>query len=117
GLRTHLIREAQQAGHRALKTILATATLTEDTILLLKALFGEPGPFLQVAAPVVRAEPTYWHSEPTDAATRDRRLVETLRYLPRPAIVYTTLRQERTARPGTLTPTRVAHLLRSAGFQ
>ena len=117
GLRTHLLREATNAGHQPFKTILASATLTEDTLLLLKTLFGEPGPFLQVAAPVVRAEPSYWQSTSLDPAVRDARLVEALRHLPRPAIVYTTLREERTARPGTLTPSRAEQLIRQAGFR
>ena len=117
GLRTHLLREALRRGHRPFKTILASATITEDTLLLLQALFGEPGPFLQVAAPVVRAEPSYWRSMPMDSAVRNRYLVEALQRLPRPAIVYTTLRQERTARHDTLTPSRAAGLLRAAGFR
>lgn len=117
GLRTHLLREARERGHQPFKTILASATLTEETMLLLMALFAEPGPFFQVGAPVVRAEPSFWQSTSLDAATRDARLLEAIRHAPRPAIVYTTLRQERTARPGTLTPSRAAQLVRSGGFR
>jgi ATP-dependent DNA helicase RecQ len=117
GLRTHLIRRASESGHTPFKTILASATLTEDTLLLLRDLFGSPGPFVSVAAPVVRPEATYWQSTSLDRATRDERLIEALRQLPRPAIVYTTLRQERSARPDTLTPGRVATLMRAAGFR
>jgi hypothetical protein len=117
GLRTHLLRRAREQGHPAFKTILASATITEDTLLLLKTLFGNPGPFLHVGAPVVRAEPTFWQSTSLDPAVREARLLEAIRHLPRPAIVYTTLRQEATARPGTLTPARLAALLASAGFR
>jgi len=117
GLRTHLLRRAIESGHTPFKTILASATLTEDTLLLLRDLFGAPGPFLSVAAPVVRPEATYWQSVSLDRATRDERLMEALHRLPRPAIVYTTLRQERSARPDTLTPQRVASLMRAAGFR
>jgi hypothetical protein len=117
GLRTHLLREARERGHQPFRTILASATLTEETLLLLRALFAEPGPFLQVAAPVVRAEPSFWQSTSLDPVVRDTRLFEAIRHAPRPAIVYTTLRQERTARPGTLTPSRAAQLFRSAGFR
>lgn len=117
GLRTHLLREAELGGHTPFKTILASATLTEDTLLLLRALFGKPGPFLQVAAPVVRPEPTFWHAPAAPATTRDNHVVEAMRHLPRPAIVYTTLRQERSARPGTLTPARLARLLGERGFR
>jgi ATP-dependent DNA helicase RecQ len=117
GLRTHLLRQATEHGHRAFKTILASATLSEDTLGLLRSLFGEPGPFFHVAAPVVRAEPEFWQTTGLDATTREERLLEALRHLPRPSIVYTTLRQEGSARPGTLTPSRLAALLRRVGFE
>lgn len=116
GLRTHLQRRAHEHGHPAFKTILASATLSEDTLQLLRSLFGLPGPFLQVAAPVVRAESEFWQSVGLDATTRDARLIEALRHLPRPAIVYTTLRQEDSAPPGALTPSRLAAVLQRAGF-
>ena len=115
GLRRHLLRAAEQAGQIRFKTILATATLTEETLHLLQTLFGRPGPFLHVGAPVVRPEPEFWHSTGLDESTRTTRLLEALRHLPRPAIVYTTLRQA--ARPGTQTPRRLQSVLREAGFE
>jgi ATP-dependent DNA helicase RecQ len=114
GFRTHLLRTATDNGHRAFRTILASATVTEDTLRLLRTLFGEPGPFLQVAAPVVRPEPTFWSERGAAPDQRDRHLIESLRNLPRPAIVYTTLRNEQ--RPGTLTPAKVQALATEAGF-
>ena len=116
GLRTHLLREANAAGHEAFKTVLASATITEDTLLLLEGLFGQPGPFLHVGAPVVRPEPSFWAASVAGEDERDARLIESLRHLPRPAIVYTTLRDERAARPGTLTPKRLRQLASSHGF-
>ncbi len=116
GLRTHLLREANTAGHEAFRTVLASATITEDTLCLLEALFGHPGPFLHVGAPVVRPEPSYWAAPVSDPHKRDARLIESLRHLPRPAIVYTTLRDERRARPGTLTPNRLSQLASTHGF-
>ncbi len=115
GLRTHLLRESRAAGHEAFRTILASATITEDTLHLLESLFGQPGPFLHVGAPVVRPEPSFWVAPASDAR-RDARLIESLRHLPRPAIVYTTLRDERVARPGTLTPKRLSKLASAHGF-
>ncbi|WP_419921890.1 protein DpdF [Candidatus Poriferisodalis sp.] len=117
GLRTHLLREADAAGYEAFRTVLASATITEDTLRLLEALFGRPGPFLHVGAPVVRPEPSYWAASASDPDERDARLIEALRHLPRPAIVYTTLRDERVARPGTLTPNRLRRLTSSYGFR
>ena len=96
--------------------MLASATITEDTLFLLEGLFGLPGPFLHVGAPVVRPEPSFWAAPTADANERDAQLIESLRHLPRPAIVYTTLRDERAARPGTLTPKRLSRLASSHGF-
>nr|WP_170981128.1 protein DpdF [Mycolicibacterium sp. CR10] len=115
GLRRLLLRAAKDAGHPPMKTILASATLTEDVLILLETLFGEPGPFLQVAAAVLRPEPSYWQAANLDPAAREAHLLETLRHVPRPAVVYTTLRQEQ--RFGTLTPARIADLLRAQGFR
>ena len=83
---------------------------------LLEGLFGHPGPFLHVGAPVARPEPSYWAASASPPNERDTRLIESLRHLPRPAIVYTTLRDERIARPGTLTPNRLSQLTSSHGF-
>lgn len=115
GLRRLLLRAAKDAGHPPMKTILASATLTEDVLILLETLFGQPGPFLHVAAAVLRPEPSYWQATDLEPAAREAHLLETLRHVPRPAVVYTTLRQEQ--RFGTLTPSRVADLLRGQGFR
>ncbi|WP_279586807.1 protein DpdF [Ilumatobacter fluminis] len=117
GFRTHLLRESVRAGHEPFRTILASATLTEDTLKLLQALFGAPGPFDHIGAPMVRPEPTFWATPVASSDVRDERLLETLRHLPRPAIVYTTLRDERTARPDTLTPDRLSRLAATGGFR
>jgi ATP-dependent DNA helicase RecQ len=114
GLRRYMLRAADQAGHPPFKTILASATLTEDVLAVLQVLFGQPGPFFQVAAAVLRPEPSYWSSTDLKPAEREQHLLEALRHLPRPAIIYTTLRQEN--RPGTYTPQKLAQVLRGAGF-
>ncbi len=114
GLRRHLLRIATDAGHQPFKTVLATATLTQDTLQLLKTLFAEPGPFLQVAAPVIRPEPNFWYSLDLEQVTREKRLLEAVRHLPRPAIIYTTLRQA--PKPGTLTARGIAKALAEEGF-
>ena len=116
GLRTYLLRVATAAGHQAFRTILASATITKGTLSLLEDLFGQPGPFLHISAPVVRPEPSYWAAPVSNSSERDARLIEALRHLPRPAIVYATLRDERVARPGTLTPNRLSHLATAHGF-
>lgn len=116
GLRTYLLRKASAAGHEAFRTVLASATITENTLGLLEALFGLPGPFLHIGAPVVRPEPSYWIASISDTDERDARLIESLRHLPRPAIVYTTLRDGRMAHSGTLTPNQLGQLATTHGF-
>ena len=116
GLRTYLLRRASAAGHEPFRTVLASATITEDTLSLLEVLFGYPGPFLHVGAPVVRPEPSYWTVPASASGERDARLIESLRHLPRPAVVYTTLRDERGARPGTLTPNQLRQIAITHGF-
>ena len=115
GLRRHMLREMERAGQIPFKTILASATLTEDVLLLLRTLFGNPGPFHHVAAPVVRPEPSYWQATDLPSTLRDKYLVETMRHMPRPAIVYTTLRGRQP--PGTLTPRSAVKVLKDQGFQ
>ena len=117
GLRNALLRKAVDAGHDPFRTLLATATVTTETLELLRALFGTPGPFFHVAAPVIRAEPIYWSHEFVKAEDRLERLVEALRFLPRPAIVYTTLRSDGTTKPGILTPRRLLTALSAQGFE
>lgn len=115
GLRSHLLRIAVEAGHAPFKTLLATATLTQDTLQVLRSLFDKPGPFLYVGAPAIRPEPEYWHSTNLDEGTRTARLLDAVCHLPRPAIIYTTLRQA--PKPGTLTPHRIAQALQAEGFE
>ena len=69
-----------------------------------------------MGAPVVRPEPSFWAAPVSNPDERDARLIESLRHLPRPAIVYTTLRDDQAARIGTLTPTRLSCLASKHGF-
>ena len=117
GFRSHLLREAQSSGHPAFRTVLASATITESTLLLLETLFGEPGPFFHIGAPVVRPEPSYWVAPVARSEVREERLMEALQRLPRPMIVYTTLRDEQRVRPGALTPQRLRLLAEGHGFR
>ena len=118
GLRRHLIDAARDSDHSPLRTILATATLTEQTLRLLKSLFGHPGPFLQIGAPSVRPEPYYWAADAVgDPCQRNAQLLESIRHLPRPAIVYTTLRDPNLASLAVLNPRKLKSLVLSNGFE
>ncbi len=116
GFRRHLHRTAIAAGHEPCKTILASATLTEDAVALLDALFGDPTPIIPVQAPSVRPEPIYWGLQNIPGDLRMEYLLEALRHLPRPAIVYTTLRHHQPYRPSSLTPRQLVKELQDLGF-
>jgi superfamily II DNA/RNA helicase len=117
GFRRHLHRAASEAGHDRCKTILASATLTEDAVALLDKLFGDPTPIKAVQAPSVRPEPIYWGLQNIPGEQRDEWLLEALRHLPRPAIVYTTLRNPQPYRRSSLTPRRLVKVLQQHGFR
>jgi hypothetical protein len=61
-----------------------------------------------VAAPELRLEPTYWSHEFADEGAREAAVVEAVRHLPRPMLLYTTKVDE---------SKRWAEILRSAGFR
>lgn len=95
GLRRGLQREAaQQAPHApALRTILLSATWTASSVETVKALFGDE--LAMTAAVQLRPEPSLWMA-PCEAtstakaeALRGERVLEALRHLPRPLVLYT----------------------------
>lgn len=71
-----------------LRTLLLSATIRSSTARLLKQLFGSNGRFYEVSANRLRPEPSYWFSFSQYPQTRERRVLEALRYLPRPLILY-----------------------------
>jgi len=87
GLRNGLRTES--AGQ--LRTLLATATLTEDTWSTLHLLFGEMD---IVSAVHLRPEPSHWIHHARDEADRETRLSEVVCRVPRPFVLYTTLRED-----------------------
>jgi ATP-dependent DNA helicase RecQ len=85
------------AGGPAPRTLLLSATMTEETIATLKALFAsdnaDPPAFAVYAAARLRPEIEYWVAPLSDEAERERRVLEALLHLPRPAILYVTQRR------------------------
>ena len=64
----------------------SVASNSED----LTNLFGGPGPVALVAANALRPEPEYWVAPITDNEQRDERVVEAVKRLPRPLLLYVT---------------------------
>ena len=75
-------------GH--LTTLLLSATISEHCETLLRQLFGHESPFRVVRANRLRPEPSYWFSVSEGEWQRRDRVLEALRYVPRPAILYVT---------------------------
>lgn len=88
GFRRDLLREIAATARPGFKTILMSATITEDAVDTLTTLFGDPGPMEIVSSVFIRPEPEYWISSARSEDERRDRLLEAARHLPRPAIVY-----------------------------
>ncbi len=88
GLRAELLRVQKEEGKQAFRTLLMTATMGPETADLLVKLFGEPGPVEIAISNRLRPEPSYWVAKFDGSEKRTEGMVEALRHLPRPAIVY-----------------------------
>lgn len=76
------------------QTLLLSATFTEATLETLETLFGRPGPFDQVSAATLRPEPSYWWARTDRKDERKRWVVEAIHHLPRPLILYTSVKKD-----------------------
>jgi ATP-dependent DNA helicase RecQ len=95
GLRNELLRVQTEAGFPGFRTVLMTATMPAPTADLLLTLFGssQSGGSIEAEALVaneLRPEPEYWFSRAQSEDEKRSRVLEALRHLPRPAIVYVT---------------------------
>jgi superfamily II DNA helicase RecQ len=88
GFRRDLLRVATTAGQPGFKTVVMSATITEDAVDTLVTLFGEPGPVEYVASVFVRPEPEYWIYDCESADERLGLVIDAVRHLPRPAVIY-----------------------------
>ena len=89
GVRADLLATATNAG-RPFRTVLLSATLTEESIFTLQRLFGQPGPTELISSVALRHEPSYWLASSNEVSERNERILEGVRHLPRPLILYTT---------------------------
>lgn len=95
GLRNELLRRQTEAGFPGFRTVLMTATMPAPTADLLLTLFGSDESSRSLEAEILvanelRPEPEYWFSRAQSEDERRSRVLEALRHLPRPAIVYVT---------------------------
>ncbi|WP_144553387.1 protein DpdF [Bacillus sp. X1(2014)] len=71
-----------------LKTILLSATLTDDATSLLRHLFSHNDKYTEIRGDELRLEPTYFISESRSNPERYRKITQIIPYLPRPIILY-----------------------------
>lgn len=90
GLRHSLLRLAP----RGFRTLLLSATFTEETVETLASLFGPPERVQMVSAVHLRPEPQYWFYKAASPQEKQERVLEALRHAPRPFILYVTKRAE-----------------------
>lgn len=98
---------ASASGHPEPRVIMLTATLAEEALELNDALFRGRSDSLFVGSSFLRTELRYLSGASWTAEERLGRVVESMRHLPRPAIVYTTRKAD---------ADEIARRLRDAGF-
>ena len=106
-LRNGLVDAAHAGGHRPPATITMSGTLTAQGLATLQRLFAG-SPTEVVGGAWLRPEPRFLTARFESPEQRDEAVIEALAHLPRPAIVYVSLR-ERTE--------QLAAKIRSAGFE
>lgn len=79
---------------KVFRTVLMTATLTEESFAALRTFFGPPEQIETLASVHLRPEPEYFISKCRDESEQIARVLEVLRHGPRPAILYVTERAE-----------------------
>lgn len=76
--------------HAPIRVVLASATITQHTMEVLQQQFGGAGLTEAVSAVYLRPEPRYASAFCHSDAQREARVLEALRYAPRPFILYVT---------------------------
>jgi hypothetical protein len=111
GLRNALLGKVPNKGFR---TLLLSATFTAETVELLANTFGPREHVQMISAVHLRPEPQYWSYGATSEQDKIIRVLELVRFCPRPFILYVTKRSEARAWERRL---RVElHLMRIARF-
>lgn len=85
-----LRRQMLSRSNGNLRTLLLSATVSESSREVLEQLFSEPGRLITIQANRLRPEIGYWFDFAPNRYVRERRVLEAIRYLPRPLILYVT---------------------------
>lgn len=76
------------------RTLLMSATITEEAWHTLDVLFAAPEPLAVVSAVHLRPEPSYWAVSVPSPEERQERIQEVIRHAPRPLILYVSRRED-----------------------
>lgn len=91
GMRRELVKRCPSG--KAFRTLLLSATLTQESFDVLETLFSD-GRFDSVNAVALRPEPEYWQSGSTTKNQREQKVVELIRVVPRPFLLYVTTKRD-----------------------
>ncbi len=91
GLRRDLVKHCPPG--LAFRTLLLSATLTQESFDVLETLFSD-GHFDSVNAVSLRPEPEYWQSNSKTKRERELKVVELIRVVPRPFLLYVTTKRD-----------------------
>lgn len=83
-----ILNELQEASKKHIRTYLLSATLSDDVVDVLFLLFGSDGNNIQYRCDALRPEPRYIIKEYRNYDERVKAVVEIIKYLPKPLIVY-----------------------------
>lgn len=81
-------RKLLEASNRKVKTLLLSATLTDESTEILGKLFSEENNFLQIRGDALRPEIMYWLDKCDNVKEREEKILRILPLLPRPIIIY-----------------------------
>ena len=83
-----ILKELQEISGKYLRTYLLSATLSDDVVDVLFSLFGSEGNNVQYRCDALRPEPRYVIKEFHDYDHREDAVIEMIKYMPKPLIVY-----------------------------
>ena len=82
------LRKWRTASNCTLKTILLSATLSDDVVETLFKLFGSEGKNKQVRCDALRQEPRFYFQSTKSKAEQDKKTIAAIKLLPKPMVVY-----------------------------
>jgi ATP-dependent DNA helicase RecQ len=77
-------------GDRSFRIVFLSATLSRMSRQTIQELFSPGQELKTISAACIRPEPEFWVSDMSDTKERERRVMDALHHLPRPAILYVT---------------------------